>query len=338
MIPQCYLIVGFGSIGKRHLNNLRALQPDAKIVVMRRASQVNAQAEAPEGADYLVSTIEQALSFAPEAAIIANPAPFHVEIAQQLAQHNIHLLVEKPLAASLDGVEQLIATAKERSLVLMTAYNFRFSEAAIKFRDCLLSGEIGKLLSVCVDTGQYLPSWRPGSDYRQGVSAKKDLGGGVLLELSHELDYLRWMFGEVETVYARCAKSGDLEIDPEVEESVDMLLGFKSGLSANVHIDFIQVLPHRICKAIGTKGTLVWDAVNHEVRINTLDKPEGNLLVGPKEKRNDMYLDEIRHFIDSITSSIMPKVDGGDGLAALKIVLAAKESIEAKQVITIGLS
>ncbi|NVK31266.1 MAG: Gfo/Idh/MocA family oxidoreductase [Gammaproteobacteria bacterium] len=336
MTPQCYLIVGFGSIGKRHLNNLRALQPDAKIVVMRRASQVSTQTEVPEGADYLVSTLEQALSFAPGAAIIANPAPFHVKIAQQLVEHDIHLLVEKPIAASLDGVEQLIATAQERSLILMTAYNFRFSEAAIRFRDCLLSGEIGKLLSVCVDTGQYLPNWRPDSDYRQGVSARKDLGGGVLLELSHELDYLRWIFGDVETVYARCAKSGELEIDPEVEESIDMLLGFKSGLSANVHIDFIQALPHRICKVIGARGTLVWDAVHHEVRINTLDEPQGRLLVAPNEQRNDMYLDEITHFIECIVSSKGPKVDGVDGLAALKIVLAAKRSAQTKQVITIG--
>ena len=336
MTPQCYLIIGFGSIGKRHLTNLRSLQPDATIVVLRRAPQVSTQAEVPDGADYLVSTLEQALSYAPAAAIIANPAPFHVAIAQQLAEHNVHLLVEKPLAASLDGVEKLIATVQERSLVLMTAYNFRFSEAAIKFRECLLRGEIGKLLSVCVDTGQYLPSWRPDIDYRQSVSAKKALGGGVLLELSHELDYLRWIFGEVETVYARCAKSGELEIDLEVEESADMLLGFKSGLSANVHIDFVQALPHRICKVIGAEGTLVWDAVHHEVRINTLAEPQGRLLVASNELHNNMYLDEIAHFVHCIVFSEAPKVDGIDGLAALKIVLAAKQSAQTKQVVTIG--
>lgn len=336
MTPNCFLIVGLGSIGKRHLKNLRALQPDVQIVVMRRASELIARAEVPEGADHLVTTLEQALSFSLDAAIISNPAPFHVGVAQQLAEHNIHLMVEKPLSASLDGVEELIATAQERSLVLMTAYNFRFSEAANKFRDCLLSGGIGHPLSVCVDAGQYLPSWRAEGDYRQGVSAKKDLGGGVLLELSHELDYLRWIFGDIETVYARCAKSNELEIDPEVEECVDMLLGFKSGLTASVHIDFIQALPHRSCKVIGTKGTLIWDAVNHEVRINTLDKPMGYLLGISKKQRNDMYLDEIKHFIHSIESSEAPKVDGVDGLAALKIVLAAKQSAQTKQVVKIG--
>ena len=89
------------------------------------------------------------------------------------------------------------------------------------------------------------------------MSAKAALGGGVLLELSHEFDYLRWIFGDVSSVYARCAKSGILDIDLELEESVDMLLAFESGLSATVHVDFIQVVPHRICKVIGAEGTLI---------------------------------------------------------------------------------
>lgn len=335
MKPKCFLIIGFGSIGKRHLKNLRELEPNAFIIVVRRPSADNKENTVPKGADQLVHSVTEALDFSPVAAIIANPAPFHINIASELIERNIHVMIEKPISDSVSGVEQLIENANQKSLVLMTAYNFRFSEAAQQFRQSILNGAIGKLISVSVDTGQYLPSWRPGTDYRKGVSAKAALGGGVLLELSHEFDYLRWIFGDVSSVYARCAKSGILDIDLELEESVDMLLAFESGLSATVHVDFIQVVPHRICKVIGAEGTLIWDAVNHEVRINTLANPQGDFIVAPMEQRNDMYLDEIRHFIECIESGTEPNVSGSDGLAALNVALAAKRSAKTKQVINL---
>lgn len=336
MTVDCFLLVGFGSIGKRHLSNLRTLAPNAKIVLLRRASQVPEGAVAPEGVDHLVTSLEQALAFSPTAAIIAGPATYHMSVAQKLAKEDVHLLVEKPIAAELEGVQQTIDLCRERQLVLMTAYNFRFSLAAGVFRQAVQQGMVGRVLSVCVDTGQFLPSWRVGSDYRQGVSAKKSLGGGVLLELSHEVDYLRWIFGEVASVYARCQNSGSLQIDADIEDCVDMLLVFANGVNANVHLDFIQAVPHRICKVIGTDGTLIWDAVNHEVRVSTLSEPQSRLLIAPQEQRNNMYLDEMHHFIDCIERGTTLAVSGEDGLAALKIVLAAKQSAETNQIVEIG--
>ena len=181
------LIVGLGSIGKLHLRLARELLPDADIRVLRH----QACASIPEHSDGCFSSIKDAVAFAPQLAVIANPATYHLSVAMELAQAGVHLLVEKPLAAALDGVSQLLQTSDKLGVVLLTGYNLRFLPSLQRLRDLLNEHVIGSVLSVRCETGQYLPAWRPDTDFRQGVSARRELGGGALLELSHEIDYLR---------------------------------------------------------------------------------------------------------------------------------------------------
>ena len=187
------LIVGLGSAGTRHLRLARELFPDSQIKVLQHRTQ----STIPQFSDGCFLTMVEAIQFAPQIAIIANPSTFHVNVAQELAQAEIHLLIEKPLSSSLEGVARLIETCKDRKSILMIGYNLRFSPSLQHFRKLLGEGIISSLLSVRCEVGQYLPSWRPESDYRQGVSAKKELGGGALLELSHEIDYIQWIFGKI---------------------------------------------------------------------------------------------------------------------------------------------
>ena len=321
------LIVGLGSIGQRHFRLAGQLFPNADIRVLRHKSSETI-INSDSGFFY---DVQDAITFAPQIVIIANPATFHIQIAQLFAKTGAHLLVEKPLAASLEGVTELIATTHKLSTVLLTGYNFRFLPSLQKFRNLLIEGCIGKILSVRCEIGQFLPSWRPTSDYRRCVSARYELGGGALLELSHELDYLRWIFGEVDWVIANLSRQSSLELD--VEDSAHIILGFMPSvddrrLVGTVNLDFIRHDNTRLCIAIGEQGSLRWNGLTGEVALYKSGATEWRELFRHAHQRDDSYLAEWDNFIECITEHKAPLVTGLDGLRALEIIAAARQSHE----------
>jgi predicted dehydrogenase len=319
------LIVGLGSIGKRHLRIARELLPNADIRVLRHQTTN----EVPDYSNGCFSTIEEAISFSPQIAIIANPAPFHIETAQALAEAGVHLLIEKPLSASLSDVTQLLETCQKQGVVSLTGYNLRFLPSLQRYRDLLGKNVVGKVLSVRCEIGQYLPSWRPDSDYRQGVSAQRELGGGALLELSHELDYLRWIFGEVEWVKATLSRQSMLEID--VEDTAHLTLGFGLTLDSyqligSVNLDFIRHDTTRLCTAIGEKGSLCWNGLTGEVLFYGANRKEWELMFNDQYHRDDSYIAEWKNCIESVNTHKTPLITGEDGLKVLQIIEAARHS------------
>ena len=243
------LVAGLGSIGRRHLGLLRAALPEADIRVLRH-SGCN---EAIEYANGCFSRLEEACAFAPELAVIASPAPFHIATATALAETGAHLLVEKPVSDSCAGVSELIELCAARGQLFQVGYNLRFLETLQCFRTEIAAGRIGTVHAVRCEIGQYLPAWRPDADYRTTVSAQKALGGGVLLELSHELDMLRWVFGEVDWLSVWIGRQSALEID--VEDSAMLQLGFTSGPVAQLGMDFLRRDTTRTCTALGAEGS-----------------------------------------------------------------------------------
>ncbi len=319
------LIVGLGSIGKRHLLLARELLPNANIRVLRHKPT----SEVPQYSNGCFSSLGEAISFAPQIAVIASPAPFHIDTAQALADVGVHLLVEKPLSPSLNGVTQLLETCHKRGTVLLIGYNLRFSPSLQRFRDLLGERVIGKVLSVRCEIGQYLPAWRPDSDYRLSVSARHGLGGGALLELSHELDYLSWIFGEVEWVKATLCRQSGLEID--VEDSAHLTLGFVPStdghrLIATVNLDFIRHDTTRLCTAIGERGSLRWNGLTGEVALFPEGASEWRREFSHPLQRDDSYLAEWQHFITCVIEKNVPLVTGEDGLKVLGIIEAARDS------------
>lgn len=319
------LIVGLGSIGKRHLRLARELLPDADIRVLRH----QVCASIPEHANGCFSSLKQAIDFAPQVAVIASPATFHMDAAQPLAQAGVHLLVEKPLSAAIDGVPQLLEICREQKTVLMTGYNLRFLLSLQRFRDMLIERVLGRVLSVRCEIGQYLPSWRPDADYRQGVSARRELGGGALLELSHELDYLRWVFGEVEWVKATLSRQGSLEID--VEDTAHLILGFAPAASGHqligtVNLDFVRHDTTRLCTAICEKGSLRWNGLTGVVELFEAGGKEWQELFSHSHQRDDSYLAEWQNFIECVTKHKTPLITGEDGLKVIQIIEAARHS------------
>lgn len=319
------LLIGLGSIGKRHLRLARELFPHADIAVLRH----KADPSIPEYADHVFSCMDDALAFAPEIAVIANPATFHVAMAMPLAKAGVHLLIEKPLAASSEGVVELLDICRKANVRLATGYNLRFLPSLQKFKSLLDDKIIGPIWSVRCEIGQYLPSWRPDTDYRQGVSAQRALGGGALLELSHELDYLRWIFGEVAWVQAAQAKQSDLEID--VEDSVHLIMGFwpqdcEPPLVATANLDFIRHDTTRMCTAIGKLGSLRWNGIAGTVEALVPGQQAWREVHRHQADRDESYLAQWKNFVASVERQATPLVSGEDGLKVLRVIEAARHA------------
>ena len=319
------LIIGSGSIGSRHLDICRNMFANAEIKIMHHAHS-NAFENVDDGN---LKSFGEAIDFKPNLTIIANPATFHVESAQVLAENSSHLLIEKPISINSNNVGKLIQTCQSKNLILQVGYNLRFSASLRKYKEIITSGQIGEVYKIHCQAGQYLPDWRPGTDYRRGVSARKDLGGGALLELSHEIDYLRWIFGEIRWVSGKLSKESDLEID--VEDTAHFKLGFKEILNsrqlvADVRLDFTQKIPVRKCTASSDKVNLEWNGLTGEVTM--IDKTLNT--------RKQVFIDELglsktyeyewKSLAEAINTGKKPLVTGVDGLRVIEIIEAIRKA------------
>ncbi|SKB00851.1 hypothetical protein SAMN05421862_11640 [Pseudomonas extremaustralis] len=320
-----YLVIGSGSIAKRHLANLRRLFGGSHTTIgcVSASGRTISASEVGEGI-VIYNTLAQALENEYAFAIIASPAPWHIENAAQLLRKNIPLLIEKPLSDSLKNFRLYERTLLAHQDKIEVAYNLRFLPSAVKFKALLEDQVVGAVQGVSVDVGQYLPDWRPASDYRKNVSARKELGGGVLLELSHDLDYLGWLFGKFETAYCVSRNTGTLDVN--VEDVADALLVREDRLTVAVHMDFLQRSPVRTCKVIGALGTLVWDIISNTITLRTGANEKRVLFEDSEYDRNNMYLDQLRHFSDVASGNVSPAISVNEGLNTLYLIEAMKAS------------
>jgi predicted dehydrogenase len=321
------LIVGLGSIGAQHLAVVQKLFPEAKIQILRQD-----ETRTKNGLGVTeVSSLDEAKRFLPEIIVICNAASEHINTALKLEQTGANLLIEKPISDSTKEIVRLIRDFDATGRVLMVGYNLRYLKSLNEFRRHLNEGLIGKPLSVRCEVGQYLPSWRPKKDYRDSVSAKRELGGGVLLELSHEIDYLRWIFGEVDWVRATLLRQSELEID--VEDTVHLTIGFESRtpnsqLIANLNMDFIRHDTTRSCTVIGDRGSLCWDGILGEVSFFQAGKRTWETLFTNDNGMEETYILEWQELIRAIEQNMSPAVTGEDGLRVVEIIEAARLSAE----------
>lgn len=326
-----YLVVGSGSIARRHIANLKVLFAEGKVACVSASGRQLTTAET--GAHRVFGSLENAIDWAPRLAVVASPAPWHVSQAAALVSAGVPTLIEKPLSSSLadfaKGGDVLLAH-KEKADV---AYTLRHLPSATALKALLDSQRIGHVRSVLVDVGQYLPDWRTGSDYRLNVSAQRRLGGGVLLELSHELDYLTWLFGGFDTAYCIASTTGALDID--VEDRVDALLQRSDGLVANLHMDFLQRSACRVCKVIGERGNLVWDLARNRIDLHRSMGRSECLFDGDGFDRNDMYLAQLAQFARVAKGELDPLVGLDSALRTLQLIDALKRSAETGRAVAI---
>jgi predicted dehydrogenase len=314
------LVIGYGSIGKRHIKNLLSIPKIEVIVLTKQKSQDSILKKCS-----VHNILKNCILEKPSAAIIANNSSEHIEMAFKLAKEGINLFIEKPLSNNLNNIKQLSKTIKSKKLLTMIGCNLRFHPCIKKIKQLIDKKTIGKILSVQVESGSYLPDWHPNENYQKSYASRNDLGGGVILTCIHEIDYLYWFFGMPYSTISQSGKYSDLKID--VEDLSLSIIKFPKNFLAELHLDYFQRPDIRKCKIIGTKGTMMWDSKSNQVKLYNSRKNHWTIKLAVKNyNKNDMYVDEIKHFLNCIKQRKQTMNPLHEGIETLRIALSIKKS------------
>ncbi|MBN2556276.1 MAG: Gfo/Idh/MocA family oxidoreductase [Anaerolineales bacterium] len=317
------LICGLGSIGRRHLRNLQALGVDD--LVLLRSGKATLPDEELAGipvAHDLAAALDR---WKPAGVIVSNPTSLHAETALAALRAGSHVLLEKPVSASADLIPALLRAERESAARVLVGYQFRYHPGLAAIQGLLNDRTIGKPVSVSVHWGEYLPGWHPWEDYRRSYSARKDLGGGVVNTLSHPIDYLRWLLGDVSYVTALLTSAGGLEMD--VEDTGTLLLEFDSGVHGVVHLNYNQRPPRHDLEIVGTQGSIRWDNSDGSLRWWSEGMGDWACVMPPDGfERNTLFMDEADHFLAVMKGDERPRCSLLDGIRALEITQAAHQS------------
>ncbi len=317
-----FLVLGVGSIGQRHARNLRGLGHEVL------AFDTDAVRLAQVGSSLGIETLPALAAGAErklDGVLVCTPPAVHVQGAREALGWGAHLFVEKPLAPSSRDVGRLLEEADARGRRILVGSNLRFFKPLQRVKTLVDEGRIGRVLSVRAQCGFYLPSWKPGTDYRETYRARAADGGGILLDAIHEFDYLRWLFGEAHEVLGTVGRLSALQMD--VEDFAEVTLRFASGAIAQLHLDYLQRSYRRNCEVIGEQGVIVWDYIDRRVTLFGEEPDRWQGFGEPIDvNHNEMFVEEMAHFVRCLEGHEPPVVDGQDALRTLRLVEAAKTS------------
>jgi len=321
------LVVGGGSIGRRHLANLKTLG-----VTDLEVCEVD-----PSKLEELVRTFglrgfaqfPAALDHRPDVVLVCTPTHDHLTTARYALEAGAHVFIEKPLAVSLEGTDELAARARALDRVVLIGCNMRFHPGVVTLKQALECSLVKRPWLFRAWFGHALANWRPGADYRNTYSARRDQGGGIIFEGVHEMDYLRWMAGEVIGVHAYARHVSDLDIDGE--DTALVLLHFASGALGQIQLDYLSAVKIRGCEIVGADGMLRWVSEGkapERIQVMHFEVASGcwkELYATQAYDGNEMYVAEMRHFLDCIREHQPPFVDIEEGSRVLRLTLSARE-------------
>ena len=318
------LIVGYGSIGKRHLENFLQFK-DIRLTVYTKRNDL--QLLKKKGIK-VSNSLTECLKENPDVGVIANETSLHTPIAIKLAKEGLDLFLEKPLSNSLKDIEKLRAIVKKKKLITQMGCHLRFHPCIKKIKSLIEQKKIGKIISAQVQCCSYLPDYHRWEDYRKSYAARKNLGGGVILTQIHEIDYMYWFFQEVENVISISGIFSDLDVT--TEDYASSLLKFKNKIVGELHMDYFQRPEFRSCKIRGTKGEIYWDSVDNCVDVFNMNKKRWETKFDSGFSNNldtySSYVEELKHFLKCVKRRKETINDLEQGVTTLKIALAIKKA------------
>ena len=305
-------IVGFGSIANKHLSIIEKLYPKTNIyIVTKRDLKLKHKTY-----KNLTSLKNKDL----DAIFITSPSNEHFRVLSLFYRKNINFFVEKPIFDKKKDIKSVLKHfSRQNAPVLQVGYVFRHDDLFLKFKSMCDSNLIGKVIRVEIYAGSDLSLWRPNSRLKDSISLSKDKGGGVLLELSHEIDYCLWLFGDLKLEFSNLNRSGMFH--SKVEDTADLYLSSKKKVNISIHLNFWQKNSERYCKVYGTKGSLVLDILGREINLNN---KKTNKSIVFKSKLSDAYKKQITNFFYSINHSKKSSISLSDSLKVLDIIEKAK--------------
>ena len=324
------IVVGGGSIGKRHIANLLKLNMTIQITAVDPSEAISNKIRHQFGIDVYLTLDEALYEKKYDLAFICSPSHLHISQGITLAKENIHLFIEKPVALSLDEAKTLIPVIERYKVNVMVGCNLRFHPGVVHMLNALKDELIGRPLYARANFAHYLPNWRPGQDYQKTYSANKDQGGGILLDDIHEPDYLCWLLGGVESVSGSLENLGDLGID--TEDIAEYTLWHNSGAYSQIHTDYLRRDKSRGCELVGTEGTIIWSSSGKNpetvnVQIYNADNDKWFVLYNQDAyDPNQQYIDEIKYFLDKVQRGGEPMNSLDEALSLISVLDTVKQA------------
>jgi predicted dehydrogenase len=249
--------------------------------------------------------------------IVASPSTRHRDHVTEAIQRGLPVLVEKPLTSGLRDAEHLVTLARRLDAFIQVGYVLRFSDGFKALKDSVLSRGVDGIEHVTMTAHSYLPNWRPGTDFRDGVSARADLGGGVLRELSHELDYAIGVFGPLKILSATLTRSP--AISPDVDTGAVIHAVTSSGVKVAISLDMANSAVERSCEIIWRNGErLRWDLTENSLSIH--DSSGVNNHRRFTDSRDGWYETQLRAFLRAVVEKSAPSPDIDDGLLVMECI------------------
>jgi predicted dehydrogenase len=304
-------IIGLGSIGRRHANALLSLGVD-EIIAYR--TKKGALKETTDNLNQIkeVYDWQEFVSSSFDGIIIANPTALHAPTLEKLVALDIPIFVEKPIFSDLSQIGQLADYSKN----IIVGYCLRFSESLQKVKSLL--AELGDIRVASFYRSYYLPYWHPYADYSKEYTARKDLGGGVIRTLSHEIDLMLFFFGQdIQTVSGYVDKVSNLKID--TDDIAFFHCKYKNGLRVNFELDFLGPKYVNNARFIGDKGALYYDFSTKEVTKYLYSKETESYPIND-EDLDKMYINQMRDFLNFLKNRVTKNSSFDDALTVLKLI------------------
>lgn len=286
-------IIGFGSIGERHFNNIRKLYPKSRVKILTQRKKI-----LPHRNTEVFSSKKLFFNQPIDIFFITNETYKHADTILECIKYSPKgIFVEKPLSHNLRNLEKIKKYISSRKTVFFVGYCLQFYEPLMELKKNIHNRLIGSPIYIRASVGQDLRKWRKIS-YKNSYSYKAEKGGGSVLDLIHEINYPAWLLEEeISFVCGAVSQTGFFDMKSEdISEGVFIS---KSGKLVSVHQDYLQVAGRRYCEIVGTKGTMIWDSTIGEIRIIL---PNGrNNMIGLN--KNDMYIDELKFFMDKVSKN-----------------------------------
>lgn len=329
------LVVGGGSVGKRHLGNLHGLGIARLAAVDPREDRRREVADQFPGC--MVFELEEHAYGAGryDVVVVANPPAFHVRSGHAAIEAGAHLLMEKSISDSVDGVGQMLALADAARRNVGVCYMYRFFDTIQYIKQLLEEGQLGKVYSMQTVFSEYLPGWHPWEKPSEWYAGQAALGGSELLDENHTVDYARWFFGDIDLVSGVVGRLGEVTVD--ADDFAEFTCHHRSGVITQIHQDALGRRPRKDIWITGERGTVFWDSYMGGNRVEWF-KADANRteIFHGRTSRNDAFFEHLRDFLCSIVEGTQPLITGWDALETLRVCAAARRSSEGRNAVQVA--
>lgn len=314
-------VLGCGSIGRRHIKNLKIL--GYRNLIAYDPSEEARQFVEKEYCITTTASIDKIWAKKPDVVLINAPPNLHVDLGLAAVKNGCHLFIEKPLAHTLDSVYEFCDEVKQSKLVNMVACNMRFHPGPIMIKKLLEEKTIGNVIAARLQFSSYLPRWRPWQDYRKSYTASSEWGGAIL-DCIHEIDLALWYLGPANVLASFYLPASSIGL--ETDGLAEIILKHKTGVLNNIHLNFIQRNYYRTCQIIGSTGTINWDFNSGKVIVFDSEGELATTYSAPDSwELNQMYIDELKHFLTSVEKGKKTMNEISSGISALEVALKARK-------------